>query len=186
MNATVTKSKNKRKAPTQALTMPTPATPIPPPFVGQPMFYGRKTVRVLDLAPGDRPERVQDVVKILFERFAAHGGPDLVTSILADLVSVPAIARLPLTLPQFEDGCMILAQFWADDHVLSSTFAALSDLSETRNPPTDKDTDLNPIAYVFHDLTAAKTGTLSERYAQCHEALSAVIRDEAEKIKRAA
>jgi hypothetical protein len=148
-------------------------------YVRRPKFYQSRTVTVIPTREAQAVARVSDVAKILSERFTVYGGPEQALTLLQAMASKAKIGHLLMTMPTFEDACLVLSESLQSTFPLwARAFEALTDLSESEIGHVDQDavSALNQAAYLFLDLSLLPGA--DPIWAECHRNLSAQIRAE--------
>jgi hypothetical protein len=158
-------------------------------YVRRPKFYQSRTVTVIPSKAAQAAARVLDVAKLLSDRFTIYGGPEQSLALLV-VMSTGKIKRLDMTLPAFEDACLVLSESLQSTSPLwARAFEALTDLSESEIGHENQDavSALNQAAYLFLDLSSLPGA--DPIWAECHKILSMKIQEETATkitIKRAA
>ena len=157
-------------------------------YVRRPKFYQPKTLTVIPIEQAQTVGRAQDVAWLLSERFTVYGGPEQALTLLQAMSSKTKIKHLIMSLPTFEDACLVLSESLQDKSPLwARAFEALTDLSESEigHETEDAISALNQAAYLFLDLSLLPGA--DPIWAECHRILSAQIRAEtASAVKLAA
>ena len=148
-------------------------------YVRRPKFYQSRTVTLIPSKEAQAVGRVSDVAKLLSERFTVYGGPEQALTLLQAMSSKTKIKHLIMSLPTFEDACLVLSESLQDKSPLwARAFEALTDLSESEigHETEDAISALNQAAYLFLDLS--RLVDAPEIWAECHRVLSRQIQTE--------